>query len=489
MYSISKTGLVALVGFLAVAAGWLTVSIVGQGSAGGLLALLVPVAAVVLLLLVARPVFAAIAVVGFAFVNPSLLPTLTEFAEFSIRYSDVMFSMLAFSMWMRIAIQHRIAVSQEFRALFVPLLPFLLYIGASLANVSFSSPDFLAASVASYLRLIVTAFFALLVHLALRNSHEVNVFHKALITLGVVSVAIGAWEAWLKLGVSDEAGLAGRFGGLLGVNSFGLVSGLLVLYAILKRVAWLTAFGLLGLFLAKSAGSTFATAGSVAVYMVVLHLRKGNVRGFITGSVILASLAAVAVLAVWIWRQSDVVGLLNISGGSFAHRLVATYAGLQIFLDHPLLGVGWQASSTEAIIGSPALNAILMERFATLTEIYFFLERVTSVHNMYIAFLSELGSIGFGLFVYGCFRTGKAAMKMVRNIPIGSPYKVLARFYALGLVFLLLWWNTNPLYGGQIESILAFTFIGALSSVARLEKRRVEGGIELIQTLQGHGLQ
>ena len=93
---------------------------------------------------------------------------------------------------------------------------------------------------------------------------------------------------------------------------------------------------------------------------------------------------------------------------------------------------------------------------------------------MYIQFLAELGVIGFALFVWVCFRTGKSVARIVKNIPADSPYRVWAQFYALGLIYLLVWWNNSTLFGGQIETILAFTFLAVLVNMAQLERQRVE---------------
>ena len=90
------------------------------------------------------------------------------------------------------------------------------------------------------------------------------------------------------------------------------------------------------------------------------------------------------------------------------------------------------------------------------------------------SFLAELGDVGFALFVWVCIRTRKSVARIVKSIPAESPYRVWAQFYSLGLIYLLIWWNNSALFGGQIETILAFTFLAALASVARLERQRVE---------------
>ena len=146
-------------------------------------------------------------------------------------------------------------------------------------------------------------------------------------------------------------------------------------------------------------------------------------------------------------------------------------AGLWIFLDHPFVGVGWQGSATEAFLHSPALTAALMQKFPDLPKAYFFAGAgSTQVHNMYVHILAELGIVGFVLLAYACWRIGTAVIGLLTSLRDGSPYKVWAQFYTLGLVFLLIWWNQSSLYSGQTETYLAFIFLAALATVARLAK-------------------
>jgi hypothetical protein len=483
-YALTKRiAIVTVVGVVSVTTCLLNLPVVEYATdANELWLLLAPVIGPAFVFMVLRPVLCGIAVLGFAFVSPGFLPPLVEVGELSFRYVDAMCGILIFIIWIRTAIQRRTKVSAKFTELFVPLFPLLLYIGASLAIVHISTPYFFVTCLVSYLRLIITIAFAPMLYLALRDTHDVSILNKALIIFGIATIAVGICQAWFGLGGGEVEGLEGRFGGLLSVNTFGLVSGLLVLNAILRREAmsgsvnWIAplVMGLLGLFLAKSASSAFATAGTITVYIVSRRSWRESRHSWLRWVAMGIVMTVVTALAVWALRPNEVEGLLNISGGSFAHRLMITDAGLRIFLAHPLVGVGWQASATEAVIGSYALNTALMDRFIQLPVHYFFLEKTTSLHNMYIQFLAELGIIGFALFIRAVFQVGKRVKAVVNNIPIDSPYKVWARFYALGLVFLLIWWNTNSLFGGQTESMLAFTFLGALASIAQPDKGKAE---------------
>jgi len=293
----------------------------------------------------------------------------------------------------------------------------------------------------------------------------------------MTTVAVGSALVWAGLEYGETEALAGRSGGVIGISPLGLVSGLLVLHALIERdgnrwsIVWIfsLALGLLGLYLAKTVSAAFAVAVTATVYFASMRSRRFDLlRWAVVGTIMMTA----AALAIWTARQSDVLGMGDVSGGSFAQRIMIGYAGLQVFLDNPLIGVGWQASTAEAVIGTRALTAVLMENFRHLPTLYFS-KPPTSLHNMYIQFLAELGIIGFALFVWVCFRTGKSLARIVKNTPAESPYRVRAQFYALGLIYLLVWWNNSPLFGGQIETMLAFTFLGLLANVAQLERERV----------------
>ncbi len=464
---------------------WVVVLRQHEEDTSGLLAALVVLGAMVLVMVAVRPVVGAVAIVGLGYINTSLLPSLIEIGELTVRYSDIVFLFLTLVLWMRIAIVGRISVSRDFKELFLPLFPFLLYIGGSLITVNITSPQSLGASLASYLRLLVTVAFGLACHLALRSERDCDLFSRIVIALAGVSVAVGAWDAW-----HSEQGIwvtspGDRYGGLLGTNSLGLVSGLLVLYAVVKktwgnpRIQWMGPLGIggLGLVLSKSASSIIAACVAVAIYITTNQPRKGATSRFMKGLGILVGMITAGVLAIEVLRGSDYSGLLAVSGGSFAQRLMIAYGGLRIFADYPFFGTGWQASRAEGIISSPALNAALMDRFPGLPRHYFFLDTPTSLHNMYIQLLAELGIAGVGLFAYGLFRTGRTVLRIIRHLPSESPHKLWAHFYGFGLLLLLLWWNTNPLFGGQTESILAVAFLTALGTVSGLERGKIKRGM------------
>jgi O-antigen ligase len=231
------------------------------------------------------------------------------------------------------------------------------------------------------------------------------------------------------------------------------------------------AVGLFGLYLAKTATPAFAVAVAATVYFASMRSRRFDLLRWAVAGTIMATAAALAIFHV---RQAEVLDFAELSGGSFAERLMIAYAGLQIFLANPLIGIGWQASTSQTVLTAPAFLTAVTERFSHLHSEIFFVRPATSLHNMYIQFLAELGIIGFSLFVWVFFRTAKRVACIVKMTPAESPYRRWVQFYALGLIYLLVWWNNSAWFGGQIETILAFTFLALLANVAQLEKKRVE---------------
>jgi|GEM_PF-2815573 len=432
-----------------------------------------------LALCVVRPILASSLVLSFVFINPSLLPPVIEVGEFTIRYIDGATALLAAAIFLRLAVQRHKLIESEWWSIFKPLFPFLIYVGMSLGLVWIYMPDFLSVSVASYARLVVTVLLGFLIYMSLGTKKDMWLFTRLIVMLVAISIIVGIWEAIAS--PQKDAMITGRYGGLLGFNTFGLVAGLLVLWAVIVRAnkgqrrLWVIPLvtGTLGLFLSKSGSSILATIGAVLFFQIAFNRRKGT-----TQVTWLLQLALVGVLgfaltvgSLRLLRPSDFFGLVNLSGGSYAQRVMIAYGALQIFLSHPLFGVGWQASSTKAIIGDPTLNEMLMQAFPELPTHYFPLERPTSLHNLYLQLLVELGIVGFSLFIYGVVRVGIAIANILKQIPYQSSYRQLVLFNAIGLVYLLIWWNTNPLFGGQTESILAITFLSFLAALWRLQRQ------------------
>lgn len=332
------------------------------------------------------------------------------------------------------------------------------YLGATSTN----------ASLTSWLRIVQVTVLAFLAGRLLTTSRSMTHAFMGLVAGGLVLVA----QMIVDVISSGGDPLTGRFGGPVNVDAAGLVAAAMVVVAVAypalpsrMRLASLLA-GLVGLFLAKSIGSLLSVAvvlgalaagGGIAQSSAVKALRVGVAVGVaaILGIGVLHSARSEAL------PSSDQFGRSTIS-----QRIVVGAAGLELFAGHPLVGVGWQRSASPDVIGDEAVNTRLRERFPQVAPYFFPDVTPVSVHNAYIQVLAELGLLG-GVIVLVLLVTLISAVRRLfkERVPGDEWYPVLVTVTALGGL-VLLWWNENPLYGGQFETIsfaLAFGMLIALS--------------------------
>ncbi len=242
--------------------------------------------------------------------------------------------------------------------------------------------------------------------------------------------------------VAGSGALYFRTGFLVNPNTLGLLACGLILLSILEP-HWLgkrskfsivfVAIGIWGLFIARS------ISGVLALLIATWCLPVSTRARWITTAVLFAGTTA-------LWRLGDVVGLLDVSGGTLAHRAAMAYAGLRVFLDAPVFGVGWQQSTPWLL--HPDILASTMSKFSQLPSVYFTPQGGLGVHNAYVQLLAEMGLIG-------TLVVGSTLVGMVRRVKGRSPFPWLPL-----LVAILVWHNTNPIYGGLPETALFWLTYG-----------------------------
>jgi O-antigen ligase len=199
--------------------------------------------------------------------------------------------------------------------------------------------------------------------------------------------------------------------------------------------------GIAGLILAKSVGSALALIIALAL---LYGLRNRAVRAgrAVVAFTVLFGLAIVFVAA---FRPTSLPWNEEFSVNSGQQRLIEAYAGMHVFLQQPLIGVGW-GQSGEAI-GSPAVGSTVRQLFASANPLLYPDVQAAGVHNAYIQILAELGLIG-GLLI----------LWLIRNSFLAS--RAIVRF--------AVWWNETAFFGGQPETFLFAVVLGSLA-VARSE--------------------
>jgi hypothetical protein len=190
-----------------------------------------------------------------------------------------------------------------------------------------------------------------------------------------------------------------------------------------------------GLALAAALASMVGIALALGA-LVSIWLWRGE-RALARLAVALALVAAVG-LAVLTLRSGDVADFLTFAGDdseqpraeeveTYSQRTLLAYIGWRIFLDHPVLGVGWQGSS-EPEAFEPQLDAA-RERFPDTAPLAFpSREHRYGVQNAYVQALADLGGVGFLLLVA---TFGAGVWLAARGALRGSPAGLLALLWLL----------------------------------------------------------
>jgi O-antigen ligase len=288
---------------------------------------------------------------------------------------------------------------------------------------------------------------------------------------GIVAIVSGAVEA---VGAAGNP-VTERFGGLQGIAGLGLVAGLVTILSLFGPVPsskpWrliLASAGCLGLLLAKSVGALVGVAVIIGVGLLWSDWMQE--RRFLRASriALVAALIGLGLFAVVRALRAEVLPSSPRFGYSTAsHRVIVLVAGLEVFVQEPLFGVGWQRSSAEDVIGSPEVASALRERFRGVNP--YFLPDIapTSVHNAYVQILAELGLFGFIIFLAALDEVRRRSRRLVRSLHSAHPDWPLARALVMALLFILVWWNDSAIFGGQAETVAAATLLGCLASLTR----------------------
>lgn len=122
---------------------------------------------------------------------------------------------------------------------------------------------------------------------------------------------------------------------------------------------------------------------------------------------------------------------------SYAQRTLLAYIGARIWLDHPLAGVGWQASSEEWAYG-PYLDDARQRFPDEPAEAFPSPRRPWGVQSLYVQVLADLGVIGLAALVW--LFGGAVVAALGRRGPPGHgsrPGSSLAVVPLAGLAWLL----------------------------------------------------
>jgi O-antigen ligase len=217
--------------------------------------------------------------------------------------------------------------------------------------------------------------------------HDLAALSGATLALALIAIALDDDHRGRLLGA--VAGAAGSVGLVLSgalAGFVGLVAAAMAAIAIAQLRRTLTVRRLA------------AVAGVVLLVGTgILALREADMRAFLR------------FLGVQPARDTE-----SFEGESYVQRLVLGYIGTRIFLDRPLIGAGWQATSEEETYG-PFLDDA-RRRYPDAPELAFpSPEHPWGVQNAYIQAGAELGVVGLvlflGMFAVALFVAGRVAAR------------------------------------------------------------------------------
>jgi O-antigen ligase len=306
----------------------------------------------------------------------------------------------------------------------------------------------------------------------------------ALVLRRAADVALCAWSVVLWSCLATVSGIAQFFGadiflaGTVGrrqasflasadfaaLSAAALLVGIVGVAARLDRrlvgVALLT--GVLGMIVAGAMAAVLGLATALVVLVIVLalrhelQLRRLAVIGVASLTVLVGAIAI---------RGSDLDAFARFLGAkpgvthretkvqTYAHRTLLSWLGWHIWLDHPVLGVGWEGSAEPATF-EPYL-AEAHRRFPDEAPTAFpsaAPDRRYGVQDSWLQALADLGIVGFVLWV-GVFLA--AAWTAVRAI------RAPQALYALLAVALLVWlWTAQGFVAGIPLDALTWLVFG-----------------------------
>ena len=140
-----------------------------------------------------------------------------------------------------------------------------------------------------------------------------------------------------------------------------------------------------------------------------------------------------------------------------AHRLIVSYIGARIAMDHPLTGVGWLRGAQPEFMAAPEYEREVRRFFPNVDPAFYPSRLPTHSHSAYLQTAADAGIPALLAFVGILVAALRAAFRAARR---GRGDQALyAGIAGAMLVAVAFWLNSNPLFGGSLE-------VGLLSCAA-----------------------
>ncbi len=282
-----------------------------------------------------------------------------------------------------------------------------------------------------------------------------------------------------------QDGLNARLQGGNGPDTEGLLAAVLlatILYGGVPARRWPRRAMLVLALVALAASRSVASIAAVGIVIGFVPFTRGTGRrplGLIRPLWMLVSVAVIVVSVVTL-RPQNLPGGAQFQTGSTAQRVVLGADGVLIFASHPVLGVGFSRSSLPNVIADPSNEATLRNWFAgSMGQFVPYAAEceeqkeltaagpsrncdLGSVHNAYIQIAAESGLVGLAALLGAAI----VVIRRIRRLRISlcpEPVRTTLRWAVIVLVIVLIWWNDNPLFGAQPETLTAAFALGVLA--------------------------
>ena len=350
--------------------------------------------------------------------------------------------------------------------------PLVLFLGCIAVSLTYS-PNQPEATV-SFFRLCALVLFTYMVQIVIDSRRAVSLVLWSMAVLTVAGAVMGTYQVvtgQFHLPVKVIAALGGNVPRATGTfhnpNIFAIfmMSGVLPLLAVLlnfrlppwQRVllALSVLIGVGGLLASFSRSSWVATMLGV---MVILWL-SGKLRYFFllvfASFLLILGLKEFVPFAEYIFSRFISIFTLFEEFGSIGRtsstaRIYLVVASLHMFLDHPLLGIGWRAfPHVFAEYAPPG---------------YPHWSYVNEPHTVVTMVLGELGIVGFVAFLWFVGRTFFLGMSRFRQMQ--DPY---LRAMTIGLISTFVAFQVNQSFNGDLSNNMFWFYVGMLFAVQRIE--------------------
>jgi O-antigen ligase len=361
------------------------------------------------------------------------------------------------------------------RAVWIALVLFVIWMFASLAWARHNDAGYAVGShVVSSGKFFEFMLLAPAVPLILRRRDERRLFFGAFVL----------WSAFLTvIAILQFVGVVNEFEGrrplqrepsYVGVHELGAISGAALSLALIAIVVGRRRrFSLLAL-LAGGLGVALAAAldsvgGMVAAAVTVWAVARARERVPLRRVIALAAVVVAVGIAAVSLRGSAVTAFLEFLGvraqdqstqthvQTYAHRTLLGYIGVKIWLDHPIVGAGWQESAQPAAF-TPHLAAA-HRRFPTEPAEAFPARRHEwGVQNGIIQTLADLGVVGLVLLLTGLVAAFRLAVRAGSLVAPAWLWVAFAVFTGTGLL------------AGASVNVLLWLAVGLAVSVDRVPR-------------------